>query len=201
MKCPQCGQGNKEQAQFCISCGEELTNTGKVVYCIHCGKENTDTANYCAACGEKIIKSSPPKKPESKSRKQTSKTKKQLPQNNLTFGKTMALVVGLFVIIIIAVKIFEAPTSSQSARTDIPTVGGMDPFLTSQVSEVASKFYCNCGGCNKEPLEECTCETAMAEKQFIRDAFKDGKQKDQIIASLVQTYGGLEPEFQDQYNR
>lgn len=206
MKCPQCGQENKKHARFCISCGEALTNTEtreKVVYCVHCGHKNTGAANYCAACGSEIVQVSPTKKSTLKSRKQSPKNRKRRPKNapqkNWTFGKTMAIVVGLLVVLLVAFKAMEDSSTSASSGSDVSLMSDADPFVASQVTEVASKFYCVCGGCENEPLEECSCETALAEKQFIRDSFQDGKTTEQVIAAMIQTYGGLEPEFQDQY--
>jgi len=47
MKCPKCGQANREGAQYCLNCGERL-----VLKCLYCGNRLPLKANFCDNCGQ-----------------------------------------------------------------------------------------------------------------------------------------------------
>ena len=57
-KCNKCGNENPTEAEFCIECGNSLTD-GKT--CEKCGFQNRETAIYCIDCGEKLKRDSPDK--------------------------------------------------------------------------------------------------------------------------------------------
>ena len=46
MKCPKCNFENREEAVFCIECGE-----GLAVKCLSCGNLIPVVANFCDQCG------------------------------------------------------------------------------------------------------------------------------------------------------
>ncbi len=60
-KCPECGTGNKEDAKFCVGCGESFPekelqikseDTGKTKNCPQCKSEIPEKAKFCVVCGE-----------------------------------------------------------------------------------------------------------------------------------------------------
>ncbi|MFQ9986085.1 MAG: zinc ribbon domain-containing protein [Lachnospiraceae bacterium] len=51
IKCPNCGELNKEDAKFCCECGTSLI-TKK--YCPQCGGEVETDSKFCSTCGQKL---------------------------------------------------------------------------------------------------------------------------------------------------
>ncbi|GAB4363686.1 MAG: hypothetical protein Kow0042_01760 [Calditrichia bacterium] len=124
--------------------------------------------------------------------------KKQVePVKNRSLGVYLTLftvaVLGILVVIAMNRKASSPP---QIASSELSLV---DSFLEAQVLKVASKFRCFCGTCGGTPLEDCSCEAAVAERQFIRDKLKAGLDVEQIIAQVNRTYGWLKPEFESEY--
>ena len=72
--------------------------------------------------------------------------------------------------------------------------------MEATVREVASKFICSCGTCGEQPLDICACNTAIQERQFIRNALESGQTSKQIIAAVNTTYGWTKPEFVVKYD-
>jgi cytochrome c-type biogenesis protein CcmH/NrfF len=70
-----------------------------------------------------------------------------------------------------------------------------DPALEVSVMEIASKFICSCGACGGQPLDECTCNRAIEERQFIRNYLQGGQTADQVTIALNNTFGWMKPEF------
>lgn len=73
-----------------------------------------------------------------------------------------------------------------------------DPVLTAQVLDIASKFRCACGTCGGSPLEECSCESAVAERQFIKEKIIAGFSTKQVIEAVNANYGWLKAEREEQ---
>ena len=65
--------------------------------------------------------------------------------------------------------------------------------------EIASKFICSCGGCGEDPLDECDCETARGERNFIRQAVESGQDTEDIIRAVNLKFGWIKPQFKDKY--
>lgn len=49
MKCPSCGSDNRENARFCLHCGERIDHS-----CPRCGKAVLPSARFCDDCGTSI---------------------------------------------------------------------------------------------------------------------------------------------------
>jgi hypothetical protein len=73
--------------------------------------------------------------------------------------------------------------------------GSSDAGLEGRVLEIASKFVCSCGTCGEKPLDICTCNRAVEERQFIRDYLGQGQESEQVIVALNDAYGWIKPEF------
>jgi uncharacterized membrane protein YvbJ len=55
MKCPSCQFENREEAKFCLKCGEKLE-----FKCPKCGKHLPSEAMFCDECGHKLTLPSEP---------------------------------------------------------------------------------------------------------------------------------------------
>lgn len=75
-----------------------------------------------------------------------------------------------------------------------------DPKIEATVKEVASQFVCSCGTCGEEPLDVCSCNTAVQERQFIRNAVQSGQTVDQIVTAVNSTFGWMKPELVVKYD-
>lgn len=53
--CSSCSRENRDEANFCDSCGAPLA-----AVCSNCGYENAPSANFCNNCGQKITKAETP---------------------------------------------------------------------------------------------------------------------------------------------
>jgi len=49
MKCPKCQFENREEAKFCLQCGEKLE-----LSCPQCGKELPLLSKFCDGCGQRL---------------------------------------------------------------------------------------------------------------------------------------------------
>ncbi|MEW6509830.1 MAG: hypothetical protein AB1428_02600 [Bacteroidota bacterium] len=103
----------------------------------------------------------------------------------------IGLLAGVFVVIL-SVEPFVRKGPSPQPR--IVETRSSDSRLEAKVMDIASKFVCSCGSCGEQPLEICTCPTAIQERQFIRDAVQSGKENHQIVAAVNTTYGWLKPD-------
>ena len=53
--CSNCSAENKENAKFCVSCGEPLTGKSKTKrFCSTCGEEVPIGSNFCISCGAEV---------------------------------------------------------------------------------------------------------------------------------------------------
>lgn len=88
---------------------------------------------------------------------------------------------GVTILLAAAAAWVTVPNSG--AAPAIPGKGeGKDPARA-----ITSELICPCS-CG-EIVSGCICETGIAMKGFVSDALKDGKGKDDILASLVSKYG------------
>ena len=51
IKCKACGEMNKQNANFCCSCGAEII---RAKFCSNCGTELSSGSNFCSNCGTKV---------------------------------------------------------------------------------------------------------------------------------------------------
>ena len=56
MKCPNCGQENREEAEFCGDCGRSFR---KEVPCPQCGNTNPQGKRFCDKCGHPLTEPTP----------------------------------------------------------------------------------------------------------------------------------------------
>jgi ribosomal protein L40E len=52
--CQKCGGKNKEDAVFCMFCGQDLKSQSASKMCPNCGVEQSLKAKFCGSCGTKL---------------------------------------------------------------------------------------------------------------------------------------------------
>ena len=56
VKCPKCGEENRDDLKFCKMCGNKLYSD--MVKCKHCGANNPLNSEFCNSCSKKLNGSS-----------------------------------------------------------------------------------------------------------------------------------------------
>ncbi|UCE33207.1 MAG: zinc ribbon domain-containing protein, partial [Deltaproteobacteria bacterium] len=74
MKCPKCEFQNKEEAKFCLECGERLE-----LKCPQCGKALPLLAKFCDECGHSLTLPSEPSPKELSFAEKLDKIQRYLP--------------------------------------------------------------------------------------------------------------------------
>lgn len=201
----ECGTENNHDAKFCSNCGEELHVTEpatKTASCFQCGFENDRSGRFCANCGAELKQGEPQQQARKHSQKQ------QLPKKK---GRSVPsrlqwnpMFVGLLLVILGGTLYYTMKNSGgqQLTQRRLPLVetGSNDPKVEEKVLAVASKFVCSCGTCGEQSLDVCACETAVEERQFIRNAVQTGQSEQQVIASVNSTYGWIKQQYASQYD-
>ncbi len=137
--------------------------------------------------------------------KKTSKNRKRGQQKDKTKQQKRSKLSPLFIILAVVVVFYLFYQSSQSSRQPARQPGNFEQFSNNPIIErdllaVAANFVCPCGSCGELPLETCTCQTAVQERQFIRDKLQSGHNKEQVIAAVNASYGGFKPNQSLKFN-
>jgi hypothetical protein len=159
---------------------------------------NDQFAYYCINCGSKLAIPNSLKN----SNKLRRKNQENRPYQQVKKGKKYQFIYlplflgGIFFLYLVLQGSF---SQQQTARKNINQTITLDNVLESQVIAVASKFRCACGSCGGTPLEDCSCESANAERRFIRENLKSGKTINEVIAAVNTNYGWLKEKFEAEY--
>lgn len=220
--CIECGNKFLEDELF-----EEEIVDQREVYCRECGFENDEESAFCQMCGNQLktetVKSNKWESiPTGKERKETvqpqkkqhhipkreiysnsfDKSKKSYPQPLLSQIKPSWIALGVVVVsllVYLVIKQSSAESLSADERQFPVERISSNPVIEKNVAEVASKFVCSCGTCNAEPLETCTCPTAVEEREMIRDYLQQSIANDKIVLAVANKYGWLKAEFASKY--
>lgn len=204
MNCQECGTTNKDDAKFCSNCGAELhgaESPHELKRCFHCGFENERAARFCANCGIEMKR--PHHQPSHKHHhEQQPKKKEKRFGTRLKWHPALLglLIIGGVTIFLALPYIRENPLGRKSQPAPLIEQRSGDPKLEARVLQIASKFICSCGTCGEQPLDVCTCERAVEERQFIRNYLQAGQTNEQIVAALNTTFGWIKPEFAARYD-
>ncbi len=214
MICNSCGAKNKSDAKICEVCGDsslavkETVKEKEGLKCKSCGGENNNNNKFCSECGESLgyknVKSS--RINNLKNSKIDKKLKQKLSQapnikpkrksGPLVFNiKTIyiALCVVLGAIIFISTLEIITPTKG-SMKTGDKEIKSSNPALEANVTKIADKFICNCGGCSKESLAICKCDAAIKARKQVREMLEQSQREDEIIKVVNEKFGGLKNE-------
>lgn len=205
MKCNECGAENRNDARFCADCGVELrkVETPKdTKACFNCDFENTRDAKFCASCGVELRRHHEHQSHHHHQQQKQLKRKEKRVNPRLKWHPAL---VGLLIIggvtLLLTIPYITGNSPGRKPQPErIIEQRSSDPKIEAKVIEVASQFICSCGTCGEEPLDVCSCNTAVQERQFIRNAFQSGQTADQIVAAVNSTYGRMKPEFVVKYD-
>jgi len=165
--------------------------------CNECGTENKDDALFCANCGAELRRHHNGHQHHLDQQVQQKHQKKKDRRMDAKLKwhpgfVAIVLLAGVFVFIMrmdLFVKKQPAPLA-QFVETR-----SADAKLEAKVMEIASKFICSCGTCGEKPLDTCTCNRAVEERQFIRNYLEQGQKPELVILALNNSYGWMKPQF------
>ncbi len=93
------------------------------------------------------------------------------------------------VALFIALALFGAPRPVYAQHMDTPGAV-ISPPMNALEQRLRDEIGCTCGGCAHEPISKCTCSQAEQMRATLHDEVASGKTHDQIVADLVQQWGG-----------
>ena len=199
--CPDCGAENRAEGKFCAQCGRELPlQNANTISCSHCGEDNPASAKFCSDCGHPLGRKRSKKSSAPKSKAGKKKQKTTASRQSTSSIKIAAAVIGALLIYFFMTD-NQTPERRQTVSSSLPVAEQKlsDPALESKAMEIVSKFICSCGGCGEDPLEECDCETARGERNYIRQAVANGGSMEDIIREVNLKFGWIKPQFKDKY--
>lgn len=193
-KCPECNHNNGVNAKFCSHCGSELAGSNYNI-CRNCQAENSEDAKFCFKCGSSLSQIKRRNKVQRKPKHNTQNKK-----NNSAFpGKPIFIAAAILAAVFLYIIATDTNSvNSNSLRTLIEQKSN-DKVLEATVLDVAAKFICSCGTCNKQSLDICTCDVAITERQFIRNALQNKQKPDDVIVAVNQKYGWIKEQYKEKY--
>jgi len=108
-------------------------------------------------------------------------------------GKSPAMITLLIILCGVVLVFFltvlrQGLTPPESAHVD---ANSGNPAIESQVMQIAARFACICGSCAGEPLDKCTCDTAVKTRGMIRAGLLAGRPAADIIEEVGRAVGGV----------
>ncbi len=177
--CARCGAENPQEARFCQECGSALAKR-KNRKCPVCNTTNEATAKFCKNCGASLT---------SGKRKKNSAAARQSSKTPLYIG---AGIIGALLLFLFMQDV-KGPGEHNHDPVQVEQVSN-DVALEAAVIDIAQQFYCACGSCQEDSLEDCACPTAQQERNFIRQALRSGQTREAIIKAVKAKYGYAKPE-------
>ena len=137
-KCNTCGETNKDNAKFCIKCGEQFSNF--MPLCPHCKSIITPDDVFCKECGKRIIES------DSKQEETNKETNKYIEKpvtgtgRNRNFKIFIGLIGGFAAVAVILIFIVDignltAPLKSIT-ETTVETITTSEEEEDEQITEL-----------------------------------------------------------------
>ncbi|GJQ64259.1 MAG: hypothetical protein K8F36_12195 [Melioribacteraceae bacterium] len=161
--------------------------------CEKCDVQNKRNANYCENCGAKL--SSSLKKGSKPLRRYKNRNNQNIFKSILSI-KSLWVFLALFFGVLLIITIVEKNSPRSLGQNEIfLDQKSSDPAIEASVFDVASNFVCGCGSCGEESLDECKCNFAVEERQFIRDYLEANQDKENVIFAVNEKYGGLKTDI------
>lgn len=147
--------------------------------CAACGASNRKKVAFCTSCGAALEKAEPRRRPPNARRSGNS--------NKAIVGLIVGAVVVGFVVMLVG-----RGGSGQDAAVG-PAFAS--PAFAAEVQEVAAQFWCGCGSCQEPELADCTCPTAVEEKQLIDRELRKGAPRSEVIRTVYRRYGKIKSQY------
>lgn len=199
MTCKECGVENKDDASFCANCGTRLEKpeAEHSRKCPECGFGNPPVGRFCARCGFELRQHHNGHQYHNgkhvQQRHQKKKDRRVDTRLKWHPGLVGIVLLGSVFAFIAGMELFVKKQPSPPSQ--LVETKSTDAKLEAMVIETASKFICSCGTCGEKPLDVCTCNRAVEERQFIRNYLEQGQKPEQVIFALNNTYGWIKPQF------
>ena len=206
--CNECGYQNSDESNYCSNCGSKLKNDepSGVISCAKCGAKNNTESHFCLNCGADLSTAQKSRHRTQNSGVKTHKTVKKAHRqtnhshnnsgkvNNGFFKKTKSVWITSAIIIgsLAVAGSFDLAFHKYPVNTTAIGELKINPAAENEINAVASEFICTCGKCT-EPLTECTCDTAVEERNFIRTNILENKNTEQIVLAVKDRFGGFSP--------
>ena len=205
--CNNCGNHNPDGNKYCSECGSKLFEDikGDKIICKKCGARNNLQSNFCLNCGAELDKMQNPathnrtnvkmkrRKVNNKRNLDTSSHKNFNYNQPALRGKIKSFwIIPVVIILSIGIAgsfdlLFHKYNTSKLPNAEVQNI---TPSIKAQVYSVASKFQCSCSKCT-DSLNECDCEKAVEERNFIVNNLENGKSPKQVVLAIKKNYGGL----------
>ena len=217
--CPSCHFDNALDSRFCANCGAEFFAAGSGDdrwVCDVCGFENPPESHYCKSCGARLeqhrtdrplrpeqVRSSKPSKYIQNAREvSTKRSWKKNQSSKRILGLRPAVVTLVFIAggLVLLFSIQSLTKKEEPRPVQLTEAKSNDPVLEAKVREIASKFICSCGKCGEQSLDVCSCNTAIEERQVIRNYLQLGQSPEQVIAAVKNNYSWMKAEFSSRYD-
>jgi hypothetical protein len=206
MECLKCGHKNESEALYCNQCGSSISQDhSEKIYCKKCEQQNSKTSHFCIECGERLLLPAlgttrgTSKKQVSRNRKKQKQEKAKRTPKPSSFTRKYGLFTIILILLLAAISWMNQDNTRDKNKSLVNFIE--DPVLAVQVLDIASKFRCACGTCGGTPLEKCSCEFAVAERQFIKEKIKAGLSTNQVIEAVNTNYGWLKADNEGQADK
>lgn len=184
--CPNCNNRIINDSRFCSNCGHSLE-----IKCPKCNSALSFNMKYCKDCGTLLIPDLSIRQQKKLNINHNKKKKKQIQKSS-----NKIKIISAFIVLIGIILVFQFSNDKQEDQHfSLNEIKSNDVFTELKVIEIASKFNCSCGTCGVTPLETCTCNTAIQERQYIRNALQNGQTSQKITEEIQNNYGSMKPEF------
>ncbi len=212
MNCKKCGVVNLNEAQYCMNCGQSFEKVKKddeiFFICRKCGYKSNVSESHCIKCGkpfeikESIVNQDTKIKNEKgknipKTKRMKESSFKDSKKRFVSITRNLKPILIAFAVVfgsILTIVIMDFSIRGSAVDDNKDSVNGVKRKFSAVdlgVTQVASKFICNCGDCIVQPLELCTCPTAVEERRIIRNYLEQSMPIDSVVKVIDQKYGGL----------
>jgi hypothetical protein len=184
--CPNCNNHLLNESRFCSNCGYLLE-----IKCDKCDTVSAINNKYCSNCGSLLTFINSKRHQKRSNINNIKKKKKPIQKSN---NKTLIIsTIGVLLGIFLVYQFYKDQEVGQ--HFNLTENKSNDIYTELKVIEIASKFNCSCGTCGITPLETCTCNIAIQERQYIRNALQNGQKVQKITEEIQDNYGSMKPEF------
>jgi cytochrome c-type biogenesis protein CcmH/NrfF len=93
------------------------------------------------------------------------------------------------IVLLVAMGLLSAAPLAAQVHIEDPNAA-ITPSRNELEEQLRHEIGCICGTCAHEPLSKCTCGTAQKMRADLREHVEQGQNREEIIASLIDLYGG-----------